>query len=301
VKASHVVLGILVAAAWGFNFVIIRWGLNSFPPLFLASTRFAIAALPALFLPRPRISLIWFVAIGATWFLGQFAFLFVGMSVGMPPGLASILMQTQAFLTVLFAAIILREPIRYRQTISMLLAAAGLLIIGTTVGAGAGGVTPTGFLLVLAASLSWAIGNVLVKQVGAADMLALVCWLCLVPPLPLLALSLFFEGWPAIAKSLDELSPSGIGVVIYLGLVSTIFAYGLFGYLIRLYSASGVAPFAFLVPVFGTLFAWVIFGETFSITRIIGIVLVLLALGILLLPQADVRLGIRSVKNETAT
>jgi O-acetylserine/cysteine efflux transporter len=181
--------------------------------------------------------------------------------------------------------------VRLRQIASMIIAAIGLIIIGATVGADGTGVKFTGFALVFAASLSWAIGNVLVKQVRAPDMLALVCWLCFVPPLPLLALSVAFEGWPAISKSVEHLSPSGLGVILYLGLISTIFAYGLFGYLIRLYSAGGVAPFAFLVPVFGTVFAWGVFGETFSLWRTVGICLVLLALGILLLPGVSVRIA----------
>jgi len=295
-KPSHIVLGILVAAAWGFNFVVIRWGLNSFPPLFLASTRFAVAAVPAFFLARPKIKFGRFVAIGTTWFLGQFAFLFVGMSWGMPPGLASIVMQAQAFLTLLFAAVFLGEAVRVRQAVSMVIAAVGLAIIGGTVETGAG-ISFIGFSLVLAASLSWAIGNVLVKQIGATDMLATVCWLSFIPPLPLLALSIVFEGAPAISKSVEGMTLSGFGVVIYLGLISTIFAYGLFGYLIRRYSAGGVAPFAFLVPVFGTVFAWAIFGETFPFWRAVGICLVLVALGILLLPS--IALGVGKFKGWT--
>jgi len=254
-------LGILVAAVWGFNFIVIHWGLGSMPPLFLASVRFVVAALPALFLPRPSISWGAFLAIGSTWFLGQFAFLFIGMSVGMAPGLASILMQTQAFLTVLLAALALGERIVFRQYISMTIAAIGLVIIGATIGGWAGDVTPLGFVLTIAASTSWAVGNVLVRRVATSDMLSLVCWLCLVPPLPLFAASLMFEGWTTIERAVLGFSLADAGVVLYLGLGSTILAYGIFGHLMKVYSASAMAPFAFLVPCFGTLFAWTILGE----------------------------------------
>ena len=285
-RASHIALGIIVAAVWGFNFIVIHWGLGSIPPLFLASIRFAVAALPAIFLPRPSISWGSFLAIGSTWFLGQFAFLFIGMSVGMPPGLASILMQTQAFLTVLLAALVLGEKIAARRYLSMTIAAVGLVTIGATIGGWAGDVTPLGFALTIAASTSWAVGNVLVRRQGASDMLSLVCWLCIVPPLPLFAASLVFEGWPAIERTVHEFSLGDAGVVLYLGLGSTIFAYGVFGHLMKVYSASAMAPFAFLVPCFGTLFAWTILGETFSLGRMIGVLLVLSALAVLLLPAA---------------
>ena len=48
------------------------------------------------------------LAIGLTLFVGQFAFLFPAMKLGMPPGLASVTLQSQAFFTIAFAAIALR-------------------------------------------------------------------------------------------------------------------------------------------------------------------------------------------------
>ena len=43
---KHVALIIAVMAIWGFNFVVIRVGLGSMPPLLLGALRFSVAALP---------------------------------------------------------------------------------------------------------------------------------------------------------------------------------------------------------------------------------------------------------------
>ena len=84
-------------------------GLDSFSPPQLTALRFLIAAVPALFLPRPPLSWSALVAIGATLFAGQFLLQFFAIARGLPPGLASLLVQTQALFASLFAAIALRE------------------------------------------------------------------------------------------------------------------------------------------------------------------------------------------------
>ena len=270
-KPSHVALAVVVSALWGFNFVAARLALGHVPPLLLATMRFAIAALPAVVLPRPRVPWRRMIAIAATLFIGQFAFLFCGMQAGMPPGLASVLTQLQAVVTMLLAVLFLRETPRRRQVAGLIVATLGLACIGATVGSD--GVTVAGLLLTLAAATSWAVGNVLLRDIGPTDMLPLIVWLSVIPPLPLLILSFIVEGPTAI------LSVSGPGVwisvlaVIYIALAATLGGYGLWGYLLKLYPASTVAPFALLVPVFGLLAARVTVGEHFDDLRLSGIML----------------------------
>ncbi len=274
----HIALAVLVTAIWGFNFVVIRLGLDSVPPLLLAALRFAVACLPVFFVARPNVPLLKLVAIGMTWFVGQFAFLFPAMKLGMPPGLASVTLQSQAFFTIAFAAALLGERPGPRQLAGAAVAACGLIAIAMTVG---GGFTIAGLLLTLAAASSWAMGNVLMRIAGKADMFALVIWLSLVPPLPLLALSFAIEGWPAIHNALTHVTPMGIASVLYLAIPTTLVGFGIWGFLLRLYPASTVAPFSLLVPAFGTLSAWLVLGETFSPLRTAGMVLILLGLAVI--------------------
>lgn len=277
----HIALAVLVTAIWGFNFVVIRLGLGSVPPLLLAALRFVVAALPAFFLARPSVPPLRMMAIGMTLFVGQFAFLFPAMKLGMPPGLASVTLQSQAFLTILFAALALGERPKPRQLAGAGVAALGLLTIATTVG---GDFTAIGLALTIASAASWALGNVLMRGAGKPDMLAMMVWLSLVPPIPLFLLSLAIEGWPAIVSGVTGMGLIGAGSVLYLALLATLVGFGLWGFLLKNHPASTVAPFSLLVPLFGTLSSWLVLGETFSPLRVAGMGLILLGLATIALP-----------------
>ncbi len=183
----HIALAVLVTAVWGFNFVVIHVGLETFPPLLLTVLRFVVAALPVLVVRPPKVPFRRMLAIGLTWFLGQFVFIFIAMTKGMPPGLASLTLQAQAFFTILIAALVLRERPSARQLTGVMVAFCGLALIGFSVG---GDMTLLGLGLTMCAALSWGVGNVLMRGTGKVDMLPMVVWLSLVPPLPAFALSL---------------------------------------------------------------------------------------------------------------
>ena len=286
-KPAHIGLAVFVAAIWGVNFVVIHWGLRDFPPLFMVAARFMLVALFAFFLPRPRWSWRRLVFIGLAWFAGQFGFLFTAMAAGMPAGLASVTLQSQAFFTILMAAVLLGERPDVRQLAGSGAALTGLLIIGAT--AGTDGFTLAGLMLTLAAAVSWAAGNVLLRSSGGANMLAVVVWLSLVPPLPLLALSLIIEGPHAIVTALTSVSWAGIASLAYIVIGSTLVGFGIWGHLIKLYPVSTVAPFALLVPVFGTLAAIILLGERFPAQRLAGVALIVAGLAIVALPARWLR------------
>jgi O-acetylserine/cysteine efflux transporter len=285
-RAGDAALAVLVAVIWGGALVATRVGLDAFSPAQLAVLRFAIAAVPALVLPRPDISWPALVTIGLTLFTGQFLFQFFAIARGLPPGLASVIVQTQAFVTVLLAALVLGERPARRQAIGMGAALVGVVLIAATVGEN---LTAAGLALGLASAVSWGIGNVLVKQVGRADMLGLVVWLSLVPPVPALAVSLVLEGPAAFPRALASGAWAGLGSALYLGLVATVLAYAIWGDLLRRYPAAAVAPFALLVPFVGALASAVVFGERFGGARLAGMAFVLLGLVLVALPAAPPR------------
>lgn len=286
-KPAHMGLAVFVAAIWGVNFVVIHWGLQDFPPLFMVAARFMLVALFAFFLPRPRWSWRRLIFIGLAWFAGQFGLLFTAMAVGMPAGLASVTLQSQVFLTILMAAVLLGERPDARQLAGSGAALTGLILIGAT--AGTDGFTLAGLTLTLAAAISWAAGNVLLRSSGAANMLAAVVWLSLVPPLPLLALSLLIEGPHAIVTALTSVSWTGGASLAYIVIGSTLVGFGIWGHLIKLYPVSTVAPFALLVPVFGTLAAIILLGERIPAQRLAGVALIVGGLAIVAVPARWLR------------
>lgn len=274
-KATDVALAVLVAAIWGFAFVATKIGLESFTPTQLTAIRFLVACLPILFVARPSVSWMWLIGIGLILFAGQFLLLFFGMVYGMPPGIASVTMQTQAFFTILIAALILRDVPTAKQPVGIGISFLGLVLIGLSVGAD---LTYLGLGLTLGGALSWAVGNVLVKRIGNVDMLSLVVWASLVPPLPALAVSALIDDQASLVTAVANASWMSIWSALYLGLVATVFAYAIWGKLLRDYSTALVVPFALLAPCAGAVSSAIVFGERFGTLRSAGMGLILIGL-----------------------
>jgi O-acetylserine/cysteine efflux transporter len=211
------------------------------------------------------------LAVGGAIGVVKFSLLFVGMDVGMPAGLASLVLQVQAFFTLGFAAVLLGERLRAAQLAGLGLASAGLALVAS----GLDGVaTPAGFALVIAAAAAWGVGNVAIKRAAPVDPFRFMSWMCLVPPVPLFVLSLSFEGPRAVGDALAGIDLGGVAAVAYIAFAATTVGWGLWAYLMRAYSASTVAPFSLLVPVFGLAFAALLLGEPVSARVVVAAVLV---------------------------
>ncbi|MFE5724366.1 EamA family transporter [Streptomyces erythrochromogenes] len=261
-RPVHTALAVLVAAVWGFNFVVIEIGLDHFPPLLLSALRFLVAALPAVFfVGPPKVAWKWIAGVGVALGIAKFGLLFTGMDAGMPAGLSSLVLQVQAVFTAVLAAVVLRErPGRVRVT-GMAVALAGIAV--AAVDGGTSGPV-LGFTLVVAAAACWGVSNVLTRKASPPDALNFMVWVCTVPVLPLFGLSLLLEGLERDLAALRALDWSGVGVIAYVAWVSTVFGFGAWGYLLRRYPASSVAPFSLLVPVFGMSSAALVLGEQVS-------------------------------------
>jgi O-acetylserine/cysteine efflux transporter len=274
-------LAALTSVIWGFAFVTYKFGLESFSAPQLTALRFLIACLPVFFVPRPKLPWSTIVLIGLTLFAGQFLLLFFAFALDMPAGLASVTQQTQAFFTVVLAAIFLREIPSLRQCIGMAVAFAGLAMIGLTMGSD---LRPAALGLALAAALSWAVGNILVKRAAAAPVFPLMVWCSLVAPLPVLLVSYVVDPQPSLIGAVMDASWRSVATAVYLGTLATPIAYGMWGHLLQRYPASVVAPFALLSPATGILSSALILGEVFGPLRYAGMGLILAGLAVIVLP-----------------
>jgi O-acetylserine/cysteine efflux transporter len=285
-KPYDVCLAVLVAVIWGLAFVASRIALDEFSPALMTALRFAIAAVPCLFVGKPLVSWPLLIAISGTLFLGQFLAQAYGIALGVPVGLTSVIVQSQALFTIAFAAIVFREMPTPLQALGIGIATTGLLMICGTVGfdfsAGA-------FAVLMISPISFAVGNLLLRQTKDVPMFDLFAWLCLVPPLPLLALALLTDGPQATWNSLIHMSLAGFLCMLALGAISTSIAYWLWGRLLRDYPAAQVVPFALLVPFVGAAASTIVFGERFGPLRLSGMVIVVCGIAVMLLskrPQA---------------
>ena len=284
----HAVLALVVAVCWALNFVVIGIGLESVPPLLFAALRFGLTAFPAIFFVRhPDVRWRAVVAVGLFICVGQFGVLFVAMNIGLPAGLASVIAPLQPVFTIPLAVVALGERPSLRQVAGVSLAIAGL---GTIAGGRAHGVPLQAVALGVASAASWGCGNVVTRAAGAKRPFSLLVWSSLVGPVPLLGLSLVFEGVGRWENAASSVGASGIAALAYVVVVSTFFGYGTWYRLMSLYPASMVAPFTLLVPVVGILTAWLARGEQPTWGELLGslIVLVGLALALGLVDRLDV-------------
>jgi O-acetylserine/cysteine efflux transporter len=274
----HLLLAVAVAVVWGVNFVVLDVGLRSFPPLLFATLRFTLVAIPAVFLvPRPRVALRWVLGVGMFMSAGQFGLLFVALHSGLPAGLASLVLQLQAVFTIALAIALLHERPRPGQLVGAGVSLGGIAVIAAN---RAHGVPLPALGLCIGAAASWGIGNICNRRAAAPDALALLVWSSLVPPLPLLGLSLALEGPHRIAAALTGVSAAGVAALAYVVIVSTAFGFGSWTWLMRRHPASRVAPFTLLVAPVGIATAWIALGERPSGAELAGAAIVLAGLGL---------------------
>ena len=273
-------LGLLIIFIWGFNFVVIAWGVENIPPLLMGALRFlCVASLGSLFVKKPPIPWRWMAAYALALCFGQFAFLFSAMAYGMPAGLASLVLQSQAVFTLIFSAIMLKEVIKLPQVFAMIIAGIGLTVIGFS-GENTS-MTLLGFVLTIVAAISWAMGNVVnrvINQRGYKASIGLVVWSSWVAFIPFLLSSYLFEGQQAITSALINFNVISVGVILYLTLAASILGYSLWSYLLQHYPAGQVAPLTLGVPVVGLVCAALFLNETLSVQQGIGGLLVMLGL-----------------------
>ena len=269
----HFLLALAVVAIWGSNFVVIKVGLDHLPPLLFGALRFSLAALPMVFfLPRPAASWKNLAAYGILIGAGQFGLLFIAMNGHISPGLASLVIQSQVFFTIFLSMRLSHERVKPIQWISLALATAGIVVIASHTD---GTTTLTGLALILMAAACWAGGNMVNKQAGRVNMVAYVVWSSLFAAPPLFALSLIFEGWPAIATGLRDADMVTWTAVFWQTLGNSLFGYAVWGWLLARYPAATVTPMALLVPVFGMAASSLLLGEAMPAWKLIAMALVM--------------------------
>jgi len=255
----HILFALLVVAIWGVNFAVIKIGLRDLPPLFFNAARYFLACIPwVFFLKRPNVSFKWIALYGTFMFAIAFSLLFLGISFGVAPGLASLLFQTQVFFTLFFAVVIFKEKLHLIQILGACIAFSGIVLAGAKVG---GGLSLGGFFLILMGAASWGVGNAISKKIGNVNMVALVSWGSLVAWPLILTASLIFEGPKAIGMALTHISWTSVGALAYISYASTMIGFGLWSWLIHHHPLSSIAPFALLVPVFGMSSSILLLGE----------------------------------------
>ena len=294
-------LGLSVVVLWGLNFIAIRYSLDHFPPFFLAALRFAVMAVPVIaFVRFPKVHLKWFLLYGLGFGVLQFSFLFLAMHLGMPTGLASLVLQTSAPFTVILGVVLPRERMSLLQVLGIGVAVAGMVAIAVdrVRGEGLGGnalAVLVPMLLTVLGGLGWAFGNIGSRLAQPDNALRMTLWMAVIPPIPLYVLSLIIEGPSA---GIDALATVGshdgllaLGGLAYTVILGTVVGSGLWTHLLSRYPASRVAPLSLLVPIVGITAAWAFLGEQPGVVEVGGAAAVILgcAAGVMARPGRSAR------------
>lgn len=287
-RKKDLFLALLVVLIWGSTFTVIKLGLFGMPPMVLVALRFTVAAIPAVFLiKKPDIPWRFIVAYGLTAGLGQFACDIYSLYLGMPAGLASVIMQTHVFLTFIFAFIILKDKIDGKEILGLIIATIGIILLSLNVGLGEiVTVPPVSLFLQLLAAGFWAISSIVVKLAAKAakkekkklDVFGLVVWSSLVPIIPFFIFGMLLDSPVVVYRAIIGLDLNYILIIIYLSYAATLFGFSIWGRLLRSYDAGKVALLSLLVPVSGLLIGWFVMGEVLSPVQIMGVITVILGL-----------------------
>jgi O-acetylserine/cysteine efflux transporter len=257
----------IVAIIWGANFVVIDEGLKGFPPFLLLTARFLVVLFPMIFLvPRPGP---WrtILSIGAFMSLGQFGLLYLSLHLGMPAGLASLLVQVQVICSIGISRVALKEHPTRQQLLGV-----GVGIVGLTVliaGRGrSSGLLP--LVVILGACLSWSAGNVMSRRAQITSGFGLTVWSGIVVPIPALALAFLINGPHAVDHAVSHIGAVTVLSTLYTAVLCSLFGYGVWNSLLSRYPVGSVVPFALIVPVAGIATAWAALGQTPTLSEIIG-------------------------------
>ena len=275
---KHIILALLVTFAWGINFPITKLGLRGVDPFLLTGIRFALAAIPMVFIvKRPTVRFGYVIAYGLIFGVGMWGLINYGISVGVAPGIASLIIQFSAFFTIGWGSILFGEKIRPAQIIGAIFALFGLLGV---MSAQKGLHQILGISLIIFSAVAWSLGNVVIKKSKVKEIFSFTVWASIFPPIPLLLWAWTSSDGVAFQQSWNNLSWAGLLSIIFQVYIATHFAYWGWNTLVKIYPVSVVAPLSLLIPVFGIITSVFILGERVSAIELISVILIIFGLAI---------------------
>jgi O-acetylserine/cysteine efflux transporter len=276
-----IMLALLVPLIWGFNFVVMKYAVTEASPMFLVAARFLLAAVPLiLFVPKPQTS--WRVLIGyaVLFAIIKFGLLFTAFRWGASAGLASVVLQMQAIITVALALFLFSERPTRVEIVGLSIAALGLTAIFSGLANGPG---VWAMALVFAAATAWSFANILNKSAPKSDPVGFVVWTSAIAAGLMLPIILTVDGLPSVTATITNMSLWGWGAVLYLAYPVSLLSGAIWSHLITRYPATIVTPFALLTPAVGLLSSAIVFGERLSGTILLGTAVICVGLAIITL------------------
>lgn len=263
-----------LVVVWGASWPIYKIALAYTPPVLFAGMRTLLGGLFLALLLLPKRELLrwkenWPIYLISSVFN---VVIFYGVqSVGLnylPAGLFSVIVYLQPILIGILAWLWLGESMSAVKVIGLII---GFLGVGSISSEGVTGqISVLGIVLALVTAFGWAIGTIYSKKVSPrVDSMWLAAFQCIIGGIVLTISGSFYESWSNIVWNVPYLF--GLLFGIFIGISATWVVYFT---LINAGDASKVASFTFLVPLIAVLSGTVFLGEPFTISLLIGLVLI---------------------------
>lgn len=266
----HFFLVFLVVSIWGFNNIVIKWGLHDLPPLFMTCMRFIVVSI--FLIPFKKIKmeqLKCLLPLSFTFGFLHFSLLFVGINYT-DSGTGSILVQLGTPFSIFLAMIFLNERLTWIQITGILISLIGVIVL-------IGSPTITNWkalLLLLGSAIGWAISNMIIKKSPKIPSLTMTAWISFLA-IPIVGLaSILFETQQF--NSLINATWRGWFAIFYSAIGSSIIAYSLWYVLLTKYQINFLMPYSLLTPVLAVIMGVFILNDSLNYFKVIGSVLVLL-------------------------
>lgn len=268
---------VLTAVIWGFNFVVIKWGVEDVSASVMTALRFAIVAVPLVFFfKRPSIPFVAVAGYGLLFGCGIWGLVNYSISLGTPAGQSSLLLQSSAFMSAIAGILLYSEKATVQVVSGIFVALVGFILVSK-------GAFETssimGVCLIFLAGLSWTICNMIVKQYKPDDAVGFIVWSSLFVPIPIIAYLAFYT--TELTDPTNITGWQGLTSIAFQAFIVTIFGYSIWTRMITKYGLSSVAPYSLIVPISGLLFSAILYGETPTSIELVGSALVLVGLAVI--------------------
>lgn len=286
-STRDLVLLVCLTLAWGFNWPVMKYGVQNLPPVMFRAVciagglaalwLYARAAGVSLAVPAGKWGTLLRLAIpnSITWHL----LVIIALRM-LPAGRSSILGYTMPVWVVIAGVLFFHERPTVRQGFGVLCAFAGMVLLLSSEFAAIAG-SPQGTLLILAAAAAWGYGtHLLRRELRDMPALAVTFWMLSMTLVAMIVVTVIFEhdAWRMP-------TPGEWGSIVYNMVLAIAFCHVVWSHLARTLPPVASSLSVMMIPVLGVFSSMWFLGEQPFWQDYAALVLILIAMAVVLLPQ----------------
>jgi len=291
INATDLLMVLIVTVSWGMNYPVMKFVVNSYPPSAFRAFTFLIGCMAlgsyayfkgiSIFVPKHERKALFKLSLFNM--VGWHLPMIYGVSL-LNSGRAAIIGYTMPVWALLASAVLYREKITITALLGIALAMSAALLLAWG-SAGEWGNHPIGIAVMLAAAITWGVGNAMMKNSKlSVSGITLTFWALFIAFFFFLAITIIFERdlweWPTLMQWL---------AILYGGVITFAVSYVAWFHVARKLSAVSSGLSIMLVPVFGVTGGALILGEAVTMPDIIALVLILLSMLVVLFPDSKLK------------